>query len=245
MAIGSEGVVARDLTTAPKFPDNGQPTPPRQWSRRELATMPIFSDFKVAADEGSMLVGTNAAFGTGIVGPSAAAFAATSAILSFFNKAGVGGARTYLDYIRLILTAIPTAGTRFDIGITADITARGTAGTPVTMVNSNQDAQNQSPVTQVIYNPTVAAATNAVRQVGRATVKVGTPVVGDEYLLIFGSVEKSSAIIPSTTVAGRYVIPCAPVVLGPGNMQSALIHLWSVTSSAAPSFEFEIGLIER
>jgi hypothetical protein len=243
--IGSEGVVKRDLTTAPKFPDNGQPTPPRQWSRCEIAVVPVISDFKAAVDEGSYFVGTNTTFGTGVAGPNAAAFSATSAVLSLLNKNGAGGARTYIDYIRLILTAIPTAGTRFDVAVTLDTIARATAGTPITLVNPNTDALGQSLGTQAIYTPTVAAAGPNVRQAARATVKVATPVVGDEYLLIFGCIEKAAALIPSATIAGRYIVPMPPLVLGGGGFQTALLHLWSVTSSAAPSFEFEIGLLER
>jgi hypothetical protein len=245
--IGSEGVIARDIERAPQFPDNATPTPPRQWSRREVAVVSIVPDFKVAADEGSYFTGTNATFGTGVAGPSAAAFSATSALLSFLNKGGAPGAgtRTYLDYVRLILTAIPTAGTRFDVGVTADTIARATAGTVVSVASPNTDALDQGAITQVLYNPTVAAAGPNARQIARATVKVGTPVVGDEYLFVFGSVEKAGAVIASTTVAGRYVIPMPPVVLGGGGNQTALLHLWSATSSAAPSFEFEIGLIER
>jgi hypothetical protein len=245
MAIGSEGVVARDLMNAPAFPDNGQPTPPRQMRHREIAVVGILPDFKGALDEGSYMAGTNGTFGTGVAGPSAAAWAATSAVMSFFNKSGANGARTYLDYVRLILTAIPTAGTRFDAAVTVDNTPRASAGTPVAMVNTNQDAQDQSPITTVLYNPTVSAASGSVRQVARATVKVATPVVGDEYLFKFGSVDPPGSLIASTTVAGRYVIPMPPVCIGPGNIQVALLHLWSVTSSAAPSFEFEVGLLER
>jgi hypothetical protein len=243
--IGSEGIVARDLQLAPKFPDNGQPTPPRQWSRREVAVVSLYPDFKAAGDEGSYLSGTNPTFGVGVAGPNAAAFSATSAVLSLLNKAGTGGVRTYLDYVRLILTAIPTAGTRFDVAVTMDTIARATAGTPIVDVVDNTDAQTQSSVTQALYTPTVAAAGPNVRQVARATLKVATPVVGDEYLLVFGTVEKAGGIVASTTVAGRYVIPMPPITLGGGGFQTALLHLWSVTSSAAPSFEYEIGLIER
>jgi hypothetical protein len=244
--IGSEGLVKRDLTKAPIQVDGtNTPWAPRQWSRNEIAVVPVIPDFKAAADEGSYFTGTNATFGTGVAGPNAAAFAATSAVLSFFNKAGVGGLRTYLDYVRLILTAIPTAGTRFDVAVTEDQTARGSAGTAVSLANPNSDAASNSPITQVIYNPTVAAATNAARNVARAAAKVATPVVGDEYLFIFGSVEKASSLVYSAATASRIVVPMPPVIIGPGNAQSALLHLWSVTSSAAPSFEFEVGLIER
>ena len=243
--IGSEGVPARELPRAPIIPDNSQPYPPRLWSRREVAVMPVLPDFKVSGDEGSYCVGANATFGTGVAGPNAAAFSATSAVMSFLNKNGTGGPRTYLDYIRLILTAIPTAGTRFDIGITLDTVARATAGTVVSMVNPNIDSVQQGPNTQVLYTPTVAAAGGNVRQAARATLKVGAPVVGDEYLLVFGTVEKSSSLIASTTIAGRYVVPLPPIIIGGGGFQTALIHLWSVTSSAAPSFEFEVGLLER
>lgn len=243
--IGSEGVVARDISRAPIIIDNSTPYPPRMWSRRELAVVPVLSDFKAAVDEGSYAVGTNATFGTGVAGPNAAAFSATSAILSLLNKNGPSGARTYIDYIRLILTAVPTAGTRFDLGVTLDTIARASAGTPVTMIGANIDAASQGPNTSVLYNPTVAAAGPNVRQAGRSVIKAATPVVGDEYLLLFGSVEKAGPIIASTTVAGRYIVPMAPLALGGGGFQTALIHLWSTSSTAAPSFEFEVGLVER
>jgi hypothetical protein len=240
--IGSEGVAAKNVQAAPVFPDNGQPTPPRQWSRREIAIMPVLPDFKVAADEGSLFTGTNAAFGTGVLGPSAAAFSATSAILSLANKASsLSAQRTFLAYLRLILTAAPTSGTRFDVAVTTDTIVRGSAGTTIALAN----AAMVMPITVALYNPTVAAASGAVVNQARATVKVAAPVVGDEYLFVFGAVEMAGALVPSAAIAARHVVPMPPVVIGPGAATSALIHLWSVTSSTAPSFEFELGLIER
>jgi len=241
----ADGIIAREVMNAPKFPDNAAATPPRFWSRREVAVMPVMPDFKVSADEGSYFTGTNATFGTGVVGPSAAAFAATSAILGLLNKSGIGGPRSFIDYIRLILTAAPTSGTRFDLAVTLDTIARQSAGTPISAVDVNTDASEIAPNTQVIYAPTVAAAGPNVRQSARAALKVAAPVVGDEYLLVFGSVEKSASLIASATVAGRYVTPMPPLVLGGGGFQQAFIHLWSASSTAAPSFEFEVGLIER
>lgn len=243
-------VVARDVSAATPFADGAADVVPIRGGRhREAYVLPVLPDLKVAADEGSVFTGINPTIGTGVAGPNAAAFNATSAVLfALTNKgaaSGVGGPRSMLAWLRLILTAIPTAGVSFDLAILTDTVARASAGTAVTLANANTDANSNSPSSVLLYTPTVAAASPNVAQKARIKVKGATPVAGDEYLLVFGSVEQAGALVASSTVAGRYVIPCPPVIVGPGGAQTALIYLWSTTSSAAPSFEFEAGVIER
>jgi hypothetical protein len=234
--------------TLPQKLADGLPAYARIGPRRDVYVNAVLPDFKTSNDEGSYLTGTNPVFGTGVAGPNTAAFSATSAIVSFLNKAGAAGPRTHLDYIRLICTAVGTGTvTSVNFGVTTDAIARGSAGTAVVMGSPNQDA-NAAAVTQVLYTPTVVAASNAVRNVARASGKTAASAlsVGDEYLLIFGSVEKSAGSLAYTTAAaGRFVIPMPPVALGPGSTQSALIHAWFVGLTAAASFEFDIGLLER
>lgn len=222
---------------------DGQIVAARVGPRREVYTNLVLPDFKTSGDEGSYFTGTNPTFGTGIAGPNQATFSATSAIFTFLNKAGAGGPRSYLDYIRLICTAAGTAAGIMNIGIVTDATARGSAGTAVGLVSPNQDA-SVGANTQALYTPTVAAASNAARNVARATGKMAALTAGDEILLIFGSVEKSAGII-SAAAAGRYIVPLPPVILGPGSTQSAIIHAWFTGITAAASFEFDVGLLER
>lgn len=226
----------------PKIPD-GLPAYGRIGPRRELYTNVILPDFKTSADEGSYFTGTNPTFGAGIAGPNQATFSATSAIFTFLNKAGIGGPRTYLDYIRLICTAAGTAAGIMNIGVVTDAVARGSGGTAVSLVSPNQDA-SVATVTQALYTPTVIAASNAARNVARATGKMSALTAGDEILLVFGTVEKAAGIVSSAT-AGRYVVPLPPVILGPGSIQSAVIHAWFTGITAAASFEFDLGLLER
>jgi hypothetical protein len=231
----------------PKLGD-GLPAFARIGPRRDAYVNLVLPDFKTSADEGSYFTGTNATFGTGVAGPNTAAFSATSAIFTFLNKAGVGGPRTYLDYIRLIVSVTSAAATGVQFGVVTDAIVRGSAGTPVTLVSPNQDAGVASN-TQVLYTPTVAAASGSARNVSRASGRTSAApaiAVGDEYLLAFGSVEKAGgSLIYAATVAGRFVIPMPPVILGPGSVQSAVIHAWFPNIAAAASFEFEVGLLER
>jgi hypothetical protein len=244
---GPTGFITSQGLPNPKLPD-GQAALARIGPRREVYVSTLIPDFKLAADEGSYLTGTNPTFGTGIAGPNTAAFSATSAIFSFLNKSKTGGSRTYLDYIRLICTAAGTGTvTSVQFGMVTDVIARGSAGTPVTLACSNQDA-SVGANTQVLYTPTVVAASNAVQNVARASGKTAANAlsVGDEYLFVFGSVEKASGSLAYTTaVAGRLVIPMPPIILGPGSIQSALLHAWFVGLTAAASFEFDVGLLER
>jgi hypothetical protein len=241
---GSGVVIARQLPQ-PWADGNNTSYPIRGGRYREAYSVSVYPDFKASADEGSFFTGTNPTFGTAVAGPNAAAFSATSAILSLLNRAGATGVRTYLTYLRLVLVTIPTAGTSLECAVTLDSIPRGSAGTPITLATVNLDSATPGPATTALYNPTVAAASNGARNIARAKVKAATPVTGDEYLLIFGSVEMAGALIASATTAGRYLVPMPPVIIGPGNTQSALVHLWSPGSSAAPTFEFELGVIER
>lgn len=238
------GFVTSQGLPGPKLPD-GLPAFGRIGPRREVYVNTVLPDFKTSGDEGSYFTGTNTLFGTGVAGPNQATFLATSAIFSFLNKAGAG--RTYLDSIRLICTAAGTGPvTSVNFGVTTDSIARGSGGTPITLASPNQDA-GAGAQTQVLYTPTVAAPSPGARNVSRASGRSAAAalVVGDEYLLLFGTVEKASGSIVYAAGAGKFVIPMPPVILGPGSIQSALLHAWFTGMSAAASFEFEIALIER
>jgi hypothetical protein len=239
---GPTGFITSQGLPNPKLPD-GQGVLARVGPHREVYTNLVLPDFKTSADEGSYFTGTNATFGAAIAAANQAAFSATSAIFTFLNKAGVGGPRTYLDYIRLICTAAGTASASMQIGVVTDAIVRGSAGTPVTLVSPNQDA-GVGANTQVLYTPTVAAAGLAARNVDRACAKGAGLAIGDEILLVFGTVEKSASAAFAAT-AGRFVVPMAPVILGPGSVQSAVIHAWFPSITAAASFEFAVGLLER
>jgi hypothetical protein len=243
---GPTGFIVSQGLPGPKVPDT-LPAYARIGPRRELYANLVLPDFKTSGDEGSYFTGTNPTFGAGIAGPNTAAFSATSAILTFLNKAGVGGPRTYLDFIRLICTNVGTGTvTAVNFGIVTDAIVRGSAGTTITLGSPNQDA-GVGANTQVLYTPTVAAASNSARNVSRPMGKSAAIalVAGDVYLFVFGSVEKAASVAMTTAVAAQIVIPCPPIILGPGSTQSAVLHAWFVGLTAAASFEFEVGLIER
>ena len=195
------------------------------------------------ADEGSYFVATNATPGTAVNYAIQTAFSDTVAAFSMRNADGVNGLRITPDYIRLICGVAPASATAGQFAFKSDATVRGSAGTTNVPQNPNADV-GQGSVMDLRYTPTVAAASAAARLLSRGVLRGSIPIVNDEFLFVFGSVEKSSSASLAAANAQRMVIPMPPIVIGP--QQTGLLHLWFPANAVtAAAFEWEVGWWER
>jgi hypothetical protein len=205
------------------------------------------------ADEGQYFVATNPTIGTGVAHANVTAFSATSGLFVIKNNDASGGKRIYLDYMKLIVTAIATTTAMEDFAFVTDTGNRTPTGgnVAITPVNTNADSSNGTIAVVNAFSAaalTVPAAVSA-KTVGRAHIPFATAtpgIAGDEYVVQFGAVDMMpSASAPATTRTGpcRMVTNAPPIVLGP--QQYLVIHRWSAGETGSSSFEYELAWWER
>lgn len=198
------------------------------------------------ADEGQYFTATNATLGTAITGTAApTAFSATVALMSLYNSATTNGKRIYLDYLMLSPKAAGTNGTNFSYAMSGDRVNRfSSGGSAITPVNVNMDSDAVSLATLNVGAITAAAAGTSVRRLSHGILRTVIKVIGDQYLFMFGNASPSLAGIPlEGTLQAALVIPCPPVVIGPGH--SWLFHEMAASQSVAATWEFQMGWWER
>lgn len=206
----------------------------------------------ILSDEGSYYTTSSPTAGTGLAFAVTAAASDTAGnFLVIKNNDNVSDTpnnkRLYLAYIKLICTVAPATATagQFKMNVDGFLTQRYTAGgTALTPVNTNMDIGNYS-VAQVYAGAlTTVALSSSARQVGRGVLRTVIPVVNDEYIFHFGSVDWEANQSLATATAVRESIPCAPVILGP--QQTFTLGLWFPgNATTAGSFEVECGWWER
>lgn len=249
MPVGSELIPSRSLPQAtPSSPVTMRL--PRGGQYGEAYTIPIFNNAMGASDEGSYFVATTPTPGTGVAFGGAA-------ITAFNDTTGAGlvlingdvpsqtAKRLYLDYIKLILTVIPTSATNIQLAVKLDnVQSRYTSGgSVITPVNPNGDVGAAS-VARVAFGAlTLAASSSAARILGRAPVRTIAPLVNDKYLLTFGSLPDVASQNYALATAGAFTAGFPPIIIGPNQVLS--VHSWGTAQAAAPSFELEMGWIER
>jgi hypothetical protein len=142
----------------------------------------------------------------------------------------------YLDYLRMTYVTAPTGATQVMGAVVMDNANRVSAGaTSLTPVNSNMASSNASIANVSVGAITATAASGSVRPVGRFALKTAIPVVGDSFVVTFGD----------TSLFGAGLASVGPVLLGPGQNHSAVLHLWLPGQSAAGTVELELGWWER
>jgi hypothetical protein len=249
MDISIKGVVHRNRPDAnPEYTDEEL----RLTKYGEAMVVSAIPTSHAMCDEGSFFTTSSPTPGTGLAFAVTAAASDTAGnFLLIKNNDNVSDSpnnkRLYLAYIKLICTVAPATATagQFKMNCDGFLTARYTSGgTVLTPVNLNMDLANNS-VSQVYAGAlTTAALSNSARQVGRGVLRAVIPVVNDEYVFHFGSVDWEANQSLATATAVRESIPCAPVVLGP--QQSFTLGLWFPgNATTAGSFEVECGWWER
>jgi hypothetical protein len=226
--------------------------------RGEQIIASLFNGMQMLAEEGSYFLAQTATPGTGIAATSATgtSFSDTQALLAIDNldtAPYIGGqARNIiLDFIMLIVTAAGTASTSAHVAHRLDTAARGSGGTQLGAVGVNPKPSNAnigtSSIARVLFgNPTVAAASASVRNVGRNLLKIAAApawVVGDCCIIKFGSAEMGGGGVISGTAAAQFVVNAPAIIIGPG--QSYVLNEWAPSRTAAQSMECVVGWTER
>ena len=215
---------------------------------RDLYTIPMFHKSHSLSDEGTYFIATNPTPGTPVAFVVNAAVSETAGyFLNIKNNDPVGGVnakRMYLDYIRLICGVVPASATSGHCFIKLDnINRYSSGGSIITPVNPNMDS-NIASIAQVYAGAlTTVAPSPSARSVARGVLRASIPVVNDEWILNFGSVETASSMLIGGGVA-RFVVPLPPVIIGA--QQTMGLQLWFPANSVTPAqFEFEVGWFER
>jgi hypothetical protein len=195
-------------------------------------------------EEGSRFISANPTLGTAIATTtSITAFTAASPVMLAQNKNGIGGANITLDYLRLLLSQVPTSATNWNWAGIVDTSSRYTSG-GTTIVPANLNTGGAGSGLLLVFGAIVAAAASqAARTVHRSIGRSAIPVTLDEWLFKYGSQNHEGAGSLGGAVALRMPIPGGPVVLRPGD--TYLLYGWGTANAAAPSWEFELGHTER
>ena len=212
--------------------------------------------------EGSYLVANGNGISGGAVGTGQTLVAACTAFSDttnsgiFYiqnNEPSQGGKTLFLDFVKLISTAVGTAAVSWQYAVTTDVNARTQTtvhASACVPVNPNgQAAAISSPTIFVQASATASvwsASSSATRLVARGAIG-GINIAGHEYFISFGDLSVAGAYVGSTDTAaapGRSTSASAGVAIGP-NGGNLMFHLWGPSSSAALAPEFEIGMYFR
>lgn len=256
--VGTWGRVSRLLSKVVGLPD-GQFTPDRGGTYGEKVVEMVSAKQHKVADEGSYFLTRTNTIGTGIAGVSSVtSYSATNNLLCISNNNGAGGRNIWLDYVYLTATAAATSSTNLFFYSQLDTTMRyasggyGGAGTNVvTNILNGPYATNSGSNTQsgaLVYAGAVVAAAASLqnRILCSRQARFQISVIGDTYMIPFGSTD--IPLVGMTGVAQAtgglaVTLPHPPVCIAPGG--SFLLGYFGASAGAAPSFEFEIGHVER
>jgi hypothetical protein len=252
LLYGTTGEALLSSPRSPDSPDSSQTA--RLAGRGEMFVANLFNGTGGLAMEGSLFTAQTATPGTGITVSVATGttFSDTQAMLVINNtdlSSGGGGSAgqgrsIYLQYITWLVTTVATSQTSHHIQGRLDATQRGSGGTALVGKNNN-GLYGATPVAQVLVgNPTVAAASAAVRNMGRRLCRSQIYVVQDQVILKFGSQEMAAGGVGVASTTATVVTLYMPdVVIAPG--QSFVLNEWAVARAAALSAEVEVGWVER
>jgi hypothetical protein len=249
-----QGILGRNLRRLNPLQDD-QPAAPRLARYAEQYVASLWNSLHALADEGSLFVAQTATPGTGITLSSATGttYAATQGIFGVNNldtTPSLNGAGLDIIplWLKLIITAAGTAGTDDHFAGVLDKGARVSGGSAqLTGKNVNPSFSPNDDIAAIFAGaPTIAAATNEARIIGRAEGrKAAAPgyVAGDVITFLFGTVEQVQAQAITPTTAIGLVLPMPAVIIPPG-WSWALLE-WMTARSAAQSAEIEFGYVRR
>lgn len=225
---------------------NGTNGPIGSSRRGYLHTYPFGKGTYSLADVGQYFVATNPTPGTGIAGIAAAdGNDDLENLVSVYNEdTAAGGKRIYLDFLHLVVTAAGTAGSTTTFVSKTDSSDRYTSGgSAITEVNVNRDSSTAS-IARLHFGALVSPAATSQRLVGHGRIRSVITVVGDTYVVDFGSAGRgySSSLATAGTAIAHIVIPHVPVIIGPGH--SWLFQINAASQTGASSYEFQLGYWE-
>lgn len=227
----------------------------------ELATVNYYPDQYAQALEGSYFLFSTPTPNTAIAATTSLvnyASGGTKPYILISNNNLAGGPNIELDYLKLIVLALPTTATNQQIAITLDTAANKvptTAGTAITPVNIN-------PASTITSNANIQAGaitTNADSAFARLVFQdytepgtAATPcaVLGDTYIAKFGSNEHASGtgalqpVAAGTPLSSKIITGGGPPIVCPPGW-AIVIKLFGTGGNSQPSWMFEGGYRER
>jgi hypothetical protein len=238
----------------PQPVSDGQEVKARGGKYGELYGLNLYNKAHGLAEEGSYFVTTNPTPGTGIATiATQASLADTAPFILVKNNQKAGGKRAILDFLKLICTAPGTAGTQVHVAVKVDDVnplryTSGSGGPGVgglfSPQNVNMDDGTASQLLVYAGPVVAAAASGAARLLDHNIVRTAIPVIGDTVHISFAGNEGVISGAPMNGVVPSFFSTnFVPVVIGP--QQWAAIHIWLPSQSAASSWEFALGHIER
>lgn len=219
----------------------------------------IWNSDHALADEGSYFtaqnptVGTAIAMTTSVVDDAATAsstHAQYSPYLYLYNKSVVGDQNAksiYLKYIKLFSRVGDqawTSATQALFSFRADQTNRwASGGTALSIYNQSMNASNTSALLAYAgANVVSLPSASSQRVLGHGLIQSTIPLAGSTWVWTFGDVTMPTNF-GYASVINSLTIPNAPVVIAPG--WSFQLDIWATALAAAPTFEVEIGYVER
>lgn len=218
----------------------------------------IFAGDFTASDEGSFFVATNPTVGTAIATTTSVVDDATGAtthaqqkpVMYIQNQWPAGNLNSpniYLRYLKMFIVQVPTSATSWKYAMRLSpngnkLTTAGTAITPV-CPNSYYNTGTRAFISFGAITTTDSGSDVGQRLVANGQVTGAIPVALDEWLFTFGAVSQTLDSIGTQTLVKRLTVPTCPVVIAPG--WSWTLEMWGASNAAAPSWEFELGYIER
>lgn len=203
--------------------------------------------------EGSYFTAGNAAPATGLAGHAAPTDVPTPGTTDTKPYIVVRNGNTdkviIMDYLRLTMTAIGTAGTAINYvsHLDTNTTSRYASGTVNRLVAVSPCGElSTSSLAQIDVGPYVASAgsTATSRLVDHGTIRPVIGVVADVYEFDFGAHSSQlGGLITTGTTQCNVVLRHNPVEIGP--LQSFLFYLQSPSQSAASSYQVRLGWVER
>lgn len=220
-------------------------SPSRADSYLGAFTTPLTGKEYGAVSEGSYFVGITPTSGTGIIGHAApTTFDETKPYILLYNSSTTK--YIYPQYVSFNETVASVGGTVMRFVPCVDNTNRYTSGgTALTVNNANGGSSIASVATTAFVGAMTAAAATAGRRNYGDVVFRGTTIdiIGDHYTIVFGPTSSNGGATSkvATLIDSSRVV--APIAVGPG--QSFLLHQWAAAQSTGPTFQVQIGWIER
>ena len=205
------------------------------------------------AAEGSYILATNPTVGTGQTWVAAqTAFSDTAPNFWIHNNEPANGRTLYLDYLKLISTAVGTAAVSWQYAVIVDPVPRTVTTNHLLAITPVCTASSYSLVAVPTINVQSSATATALsassassKLVGRGCLG-GVNIAGHVYGILFGDCSAGVTAVGSTDTAaapGRSFDFSGPVGINPG--QDCTIYIWGPSSSASLAPEFELGMVAR
>jgi len=185
---------------------------------------------------------------TGIAQAIQAAFSATAGLLNIFNASPFQAASYQSNlpiivpiWIRLVMTVIPAAATRFAFIAATDAQDRFSSGGSVLVPTQVISRLPNQSFARINFGALVLAAESTdVRRIARGNMRTVIPVIQDEYFFLFEEAADISSSAMSTASALRNSTVLPPTVIYPG--QSFSLQPWYPGNAVTgASYEVEVA----